>query len=62
MADEVNNQNNGRKPWKWTDDIIAVIVVGAWVVGKFISVEIPDWAVAAALGYVFGKNIPQITP
>ncbi|RKZ29252.1 hypothetical protein DRQ29_00340 [bacterium] len=47
-----------QKIWKYTDDIIAGIIVVAWIVGKFVGVEIPDWVMTTALGYVFGKNIP----
>ena len=46
------------KVWKYTDDIIAGILVIAWVIGKATGNEIPDWILATALGYVFGKNIP----
>ena len=46
------------KVWKYTDDIVAGIVVVAWTIGKFVGVEIPDWVMTASLGYVFGKNIP----
>ena len=46
------------KVWKYTDDIIAGIVVVAWLIGKFVGVEIPNEILATALGYVFGKNIP----
>lgn len=47
-----------REVWKYTDDIVAGVVVVAWIVGKFTGVEIPDWVMTTALGYVFGKNIP----
>jgi len=46
------------KVWKYTDDVIAGIIVVAWIIGKFIGVEIPNEILATALGYVFGKNIP----
>lgn len=48
----------GKKVSKYTDDIVACIIVVAWIIGKFTGVEIPDWIMTTALGYVFGKNIP----
>ena len=44
--------------WRYTDDLIATILVIAWIVGKFCGNVVPDWILATALGYVFGKNIP----
>ena len=57
MADQ-----NNVKPWKFTDDIIAIIIVIAWIVGKFKGVDIPDWVVSAAIGYAFGKSMPRKPP
>lgn len=48
----------GRKIWKYTDDIVAIILVIAWVVSKFSGNAIPDWVMTAVLGYIFGKSIP----
>ena len=54
----VVNQNSV-KPWKYTDDIIAIAIVIAWIAGKFLGVDIPDWVVSAAIGYAFGKSMPR---
>jgi len=45
--------------WKYTDDIIAIGVVGAWIAGKIVGFEIPDEIAILALGYVFGANLPK---
>jgi len=47
------------KPSKYTDDIVCLIIVIAYVLGKVFSWDIPDWCVASALGYAFGKMMPQ---
>ena len=47
------------KPYSWTDDVVCLIIVVAYVLGKIFGWEIPDWCAAAAIGYAFGKNIPQ---
>ena len=44
-------------PWKYTDDIIAGSVIGAWIWGKFTGVEIPDEIALLALGYVFYRQV-----
>ena len=54
------NGNSEPRPWKYTDDIIAGVIIGAWVIGKFIGVNIPDEVAMVAIGYVFGKNIPNL--
>jgi len=54
----VEEKEEKKKIWKYTDDIVAGVVVVAWIIGKFVGVEIPDWVMTTALGYVFGKNIP----
>lgn len=46
-----------RRPWKYTDDIVAILIVVAWIVGKFKGISIPDWVLGAVLGYVFGKYV-----
>jgi len=48
-----------RRRWEYTDDLIAIIIVLAWVFGKFFGVDIPDWVLSVALGYAFGKSIPN---
>jgi len=53
-------ENNVPRPWKYTDDIIAGIIVVAYIIGKFIGVQIPENLVGLALGYVFGKNVPSV--
>lgn len=64
---EENNKGNKdkekkRTPWRWTDDLIALIVVLCYI---FQSVKgqwqwqihgVPDWGFAFALVYVFGKS------
>ena len=48
------------KLWKYTDDILAVVIVAAWIAGKASGVyEIPESVLGIVLGYVFGKNIPK---
>jgi len=57
MVGEEKRKSNPR-PWKYTDDIVAVLIILAWILGKPLGVEVPDWALSAVLGYIFGKNIP----
>lgn len=55
---EVENMENEIKPWKYTDDIICILVALAWMIGKFVGVEIPEWVLTTVIGYAFGKNLP----
>ena len=47
-------------PYHYTDDIIAVAVVAAWIAGKIVGFEIPDEIALLTLGYVFGVNLPKV--
>jgi len=53
------NNEEKPKPYKYTDDIVCLIIVVAYVLGKVFGWEIPDWCLASALGYAFGKTMPQ---
>lgn len=44
-------------PWKYTDDVLAIGVTGAWIAGKILGYDIPDEMVILSLGYAFGKNL-----
>jgi len=44
--------------WKYTDDIVAIILVIAWIICYVIGNALPEWLITAILGYVFGKNLP----
>jgi len=45
---------------KYTDDIIALVVVSATLGGYFIAgVEIPTEPMMLVLGYFFGKKVAQ---
>ena len=45
------------KPWKYTDDMIAWIVVVAYIVQNWAGIAVPDWAMATALVYALGIDI-----
>lgn len=48
------------KLWEFTDDILAGIIVLAWIGGKASGTyEIPESVLGIVLGYVFGKNMPK---
>lgn len=46
------------KVWKYTDDIVAVVLIVAWLVCWAIGHKLPEWILTTVLGYIFGKNIP----
>ena len=52
------NKKNSKQVWKYTDDIVAIIVVIAWFIAWGMGTKLPEWLLTAVLGYVFGKNIP----
>ena len=43
--------------WTYTDDIIVLGVVGAWIAGKIVGFDIPDDVALLALAYAFGKQM-----
>jgi hypothetical protein len=51
--------NGNPTPWKYTDDIIAIAVIGVWLAGKIVGFVVPDEIAVLAMGYVFGSNLPQ---
>lgn len=52
-----NNNSNGIRPWKYTDDIIAISIVIGYLLGKYFGFEVPEWMVIAALLYAFGAGV-----
>lgn len=46
------------KNWQYTDDIIAILLVIAWLVCYALSKPLPEWILTTVLGYVFGKHMP----
>ena len=53
------NSEEKPKPSKYTDDIVCLIIVIAYVLGKVFGWDIPDWCIASALGYASGKMMPH---
>ena len=47
--------NNLPKPWKYTDDILAVLIVGSYIAGKVYGFDIPEVVVGVVLGWAFGQ-------
>lgn len=45
------------KPWEYTDDIIAGVLCGSYVVGHFMGNPLPDPVIYFTMAYVFGKKI-----
>ena len=57
MTVKADIQENGT-PWKYTDDLIAGVIVVGYIAGKASGIyEIPPEMVTLVLGWVFGKNI-----
>ena len=56
-AVDVVNGNGGGKPWKYTDDAIAIMLTVGWILSKFFGVNIPDWVLAVVIVYAFGKSV-----
>ena len=48
---------NGNKPWKYTDDILAGVIIVSGIVSKKFGLHVPDWQTAMATAYVFGKPL-----
>lgn len=52
-------EESKRAIWKYSDDIAALTIVFAWVVFNWFGKTMPDWALATALGYLFGSLVKR---
>mgnify|MGYP000412649059 CR=1 FL=1 len=55
---EVRKEMEENKLWKYTDDIVAVIIIVAWIICYAIGKAMPEWIITTVLGYIFGKSFP----
>ena len=44
--------------WEFTDDVIAILLVIAWLACYALNKPLPEWVLTTVLGYVFGKHMP----
>lgn len=47
------------KPWKYTDDIIAGVSLGAYIISWFLGNPLPEYLALLPLGYAFGKEVTK---
>jgi hypothetical protein len=53
-----SEEGNGRKPWRYTDDLIAGALVLAYIAGHVTgNFQIPIEVMMLVFGWVFGKGI-----